>query len=77
MSESSTIFYRFRSTEALLGKYDELARREIYFASPDELNDPLEGYADVLWHGDAILWTSLLRHYLLCPSSKHLAQIAA
>jgi len=65
MSESSTIFYRFRSAEALLGKYDELARREIYFASPDELNDPLEGYADVLWHGDAILWTSLLRHYLL------------
>lgn len=65
MSEPSTISYRFRSTEALLGKYDELARREIYFASPDELNDPLEGYADVLWHGDAILWTNLLRHYLL------------
>lgn len=65
MSEPSPIFYRFRSTTALLGEHQELARREIYFASQDELNDPLEGYANVVWQGDAILWRNLLRHYLL------------
>jgi len=64
-TETARIFYRFRGTEALLGDYQELARREIYFAAPEELNDPLEGYADVVWTGDPILWRNLLRHYIL------------
>lgn len=62
------IFYRFRSTKALLGEHRELARQEIYFASKSELNDPLEGYANVVWQGDPILWRNLLRHYLLVLS---------
>lgn len=68
MSASSPIFYRFRATSALLGERQELARQEIYFASKDELNDPLEGYTNVAWQGDAILWRNLLRHYLLLLS---------
>ena len=35
--------YRFRSVESLIGKYKELENQQIYCASLDELNDPLEG----------------------------------
>jgi hypothetical protein len=31
-----------------------------------ELNDPLEGFKDLFWKGDVIVWKNLLRHYLLC-----------
>jgi hypothetical protein len=58
--------YRFRSTNALLDGFHELQNQEIYFASPTELNDPLEGYKDLSWIGDEIAWKNLLRHYLLC-----------
>ena len=59
-------YYRFRPTSALLDKYHELENQEIYFLSPQELNDPLEGFKDLFWKGDEILWSNLLRHYLLC-----------
>ena len=58
--------YRFRPADAVLDKYEELARQEIYFSPPEELNDPMEGYKDVFWSGDRIVWRNLLRHYLLC-----------
>ena len=46
-------FYRFRSMKYLLGeKYQELERRSIYFANPDKLNDPMEGFRDIVWDGD-------------------------
>jgi hypothetical protein len=59
-------FYRYRSSKALLGPFAELERQEIFFASPNELNDPLEGARDIFWRGDAILWKNLINHYLLC-----------
>jgi hypothetical protein len=58
--------YRFRSVDAILDKYEELARQEIYFSPPEELNDPMEGYKDVFWSGDRIVWRNLFRHYVLC-----------
>jgi Protein of unknown function (DUF2971) len=58
--------YRYRPAHAVLGKYEELAKQEIYFSPPEELNDPMEGYKDVFWSGDGIVWRNLLRHYLLC-----------
>jgi hypothetical protein len=58
--------YRFRSARAVLDRYEELAKQEIYFSPPEELNDPMEGYKDVFWLGDRIVWRNLLRHYLLC-----------
>jgi hypothetical protein len=58
--------YRFRPVEAVLDEYEELAKQEIYFSTPEELNDPMEGYKDVFWSGDRILWRNHLRHYLLC-----------
>lgn len=57
-------FYRLRSIDSLLGVHEELQRQEIYFASPNELNDPMDGFKDIFWHGDEIVWTNLLRHYL-------------
>ena len=63
----TTFLYRFRSTDKLLGeKYQELEKQEIYFASPEELNDPLEGFTNLSWTGDQILWSNLLNHYLMC-----------
>jgi len=60
----SRSLYRFRSTDALLRTYKELENQEIFFASPHELNDPMEAYRDIQWRGDDILWSNLLRHYV-------------
>ena len=60
----STIFHRLRSTEKLF-EFRELESQEIFFASPEALNDPMEGYRDVFWHGDEILWASLFKNYAL------------
>jgi Protein of unknown function (DUF2971) len=60
------VFYRFRPVDALLDRFQELESQEIYFAPPKELNDPMEGFKDLVWSGDRILWENLLRHYLLC-----------
>ena len=57
---------RFRSTKYLLDEYKELENQEIYFASPSELNDPLEGFKDLFWRANAVIWRNFLRHYLLC-----------
>ncbi|MGH7270576.1 MAG: hypothetical protein ACREJ3_09110 [Polyangiaceae bacterium] len=57
--------YRFRSISRLLGESRELERRQIYLAPPEQLNDPMEGYKDVVWRRDPVLWENLLRHYVL------------
>ena len=59
-------FYRFRSIDALLGKYQELEKQTIYFAGPEELNDPMEGLRDIVWNGDEIVWTNFFKHYVFC-----------
>ncbi|KAA0982634.1 DUF2971 domain-containing protein [Pseudomonas sp. ANT_J12] len=66
--------YRFRSIDRLLGeeakgdcpaKPGELEKLHIYFSPPSQLNDPLEGYREIYWSGDKIVWLNLFRHYLL------------
>ena len=64
MSEKA--FHRFRSTNALLDGFHELENQEIYFASPEELNDPMEGYKDIFWYGDEVVWENFMKHYMLC-----------
>ena len=59
-------FFRFRSIDALLGKFQELEKQTIYFASPEELNDPMEGLRDIVWDGDKIVWTHFFKHYIFC-----------
>jgi len=59
-------FYRFRRISSLIGEFKELENQSIYFAEPDSLNDPMEGFRDMYWSGDYIVWKNLFRHYLLC-----------
>ncbi|WP_077958031.1 DUF2971 domain-containing protein [Salmonella enterica] len=61
--------YRFRSINNLIGEHNELESQTIFFASPETLNDPMEGFRDIFWQGDSIAWRNLLRHYLLCLES--------
>ena len=73
-----TEIYRFRSMPRLLGEDGELETQTIYFASPAELNDPMEGFRDIVWHGDQIAWTNLFKHYINCVARTYLlVQIAA
>lgn len=63
------LFYRFRSLERLLGNdknCGELEKLEIFFSHPSQLNDPLEGYKDIYWSGDSVVWQNLLNHYITC-----------
>ena len=59
-------FFRFRSIDSLLGKFQELEAQTIYFTSPEELNDPMEGLRDIVWNGDKIVWTNFFKHYVFC-----------
>lgn len=57
--------YRFRSIHAVLDGFHELENQEIYFSEINELNDPLEGFKNIYWEGDAIVWKNFFRHYIL------------
>jgi len=57
-------FYRFRKAESLIHRFKELQNQEIYFASQEELNDPMEGYRDLFWQGDAIVWKNFISNYI-------------
>lgn len=61
-----TFLYRFRTVDNLLGTRQELQKQQIYFASPDQLNDPLEGHINLYWKGDAIIWRNFFKNYLAC-----------
>ncbi|WP_460100904.1 hypothetical protein [Pseudomonas sp. H3_C08] len=61
--------YRFRSVDRLMGKNGEEGELEgqyIFFASPEQLNDPMEGYKDVYFQGDSVIWINLIKHYIRC-----------
>ncbi|QJQ18758.1 DUF2971 domain-containing protein [Pseudomonas sp. SK] len=67
-------YYRFRSADRLLGRAatensparsGELDELTVYFASPQELNDPLEGHRETFFQGDLVVWRNLLKHYAL------------
>lgn len=71
IEDEDDLLFRFRNTAALLGSdpkkggFQELEKEEIYFARPEELNDPMEGLTDVFWQGDDVLWENQIRHYVL------------
>lgn len=56
--------YRFRNISSLLDKHNELENQEIFFASPSSLNDPMEGYRDIVWTGDDVVWRNLFKNFL-------------
>jgi hypothetical protein len=59
-------FYRYRPIKAVLDEFRELENQEIYFSTVGELNDPMEGFKDLFWLGDGIVWRNFLKHYVLC-----------
>lgn len=59
-------FYRYRPASAVLDGFHELENQEIYFSTTEELNDPMEGFKDLFWQGDEIVWRNFLKHYILC-----------
>lgn len=66
--------YRYRSLDSSY-TFKELENLEIYFAKPDELNDQMEDYMNIIWQGDDIAFQGLLKHYLYTLS--HLYYIAS
>ena len=65
--EQNKYFYRFRKLKHIF-EYKELENLEIYFASNEELNDPMEAYKTVIFQGDSIMWHNLFKNYILCLS---------
>jgi hypothetical protein len=61
-------FYRYRPIKAVLDEFHELENQEIYFSTTDEFNDPMEGFKDLFWRGDEIVWRNFLKHYILCSN---------
>ncbi len=71
--------YRFRSIDKILHTddlnspniseedkirgFDELRKQQIYFSPIDNLNDPMEGFRDIFWSGDEIIWKNFIRQY--------------
>jgi hypothetical protein len=72
--------YRFRPVKRLLGEANtegELEGQYIYFASPEQLNDPLEGYKNTFFQGDNIIWNNLIKHYVRCLINSSLGFVGA
>lgn len=55
--------YRYRSIKSLFD-HKELENLSIYFARPEELNDQMEKYMNVIWQGDEIAFQGLFKHYI-------------
>ena len=53
--------YRYRTVQSALL---ELENGSFYFAKPEELNDPLEGYLKIFWQGDKPAWEGLLKNFV-------------
>lgn len=68
MQNEMNHIYRYRSIDKLF-EYKELENLEIYFAKPDELNDQMEDYMNIVWQGDEIAFRGLFKHYLYTLSS--------
>ncbi len=62
------IFYRYRRLNItdLKDIIEEIKNREIYLATLEENNDPMDGLQDVYWDGDEVIWRNFIRHYSRC-----------
>lgn len=63
--------YRYRTIKQVLNR-KELLDNYLYFSELENLNDPMEGFLNVFWEGDNILWYNLLKHYILCLADLYL-----
>ena len=51
--------YRYRTIKQVLNR-KELLDNYLYFSELENLNDPMEGFLNVFWEGDNILWYNLI-----------------
>lgn len=59
--------YRYRPYEIKDGhNYDKtgLEKSELYFQDLSKLNDPMEGYKDIYFLGDKVIWRNFFRNYV-------------
>ena len=59
----NSLIYKYRSMDSLL-KFEELEKNYIHFSPFSELNDPLDGYINIEFEGDKILWTNFFKNYI-------------
>ena len=59
--EGTLKLYRYRTIKSALR---ELENGKFYFAEPEELNDPIEGYLKIFWQGDKAAWEGLLKNFV-------------
>ena len=52
--------YRYRTIESALLEPDN---GTLYFAAPDELNDPIKGYVKIFWRGDVPAWEGFQKKF--------------
>ncbi|WP_019552832.1 DUF2971 domain-containing protein [Propionispira raffinosivorans] len=58
-----SLIYRYRPMKSILGDYKELEKQEIFFASMEELNDPMEGSITPFYKGVKEHWIGVFRFY--------------
>ncbi len=71
----TTHLYRLRNINHLLGDFQELRHQSIYFAGHAELNDPMDGFRNLIWRGDGIVWDNLFRNYIYSIHSAILSML--
>ena len=64
MSEDIKYFYRFRKLNS--HTIEELENSYFYCAETNELNDPMEGFCNIVFNGDCVVWKNLFKHYFCC-----------
>ena len=64
--------YRYRSCDAR--NKEDLKDSVIYFANLSELNDPMEGFIDIYFKGDHVIWRNLFRNYIRSLFHEYLRQ---
>lgn len=62
MNNDIKLFYRFRTIENLFN-FNELVNQEIYLSPVQDLNDPLEGFLNIFFDGDFVLWNNFFKNY--------------
>lgn len=63
MLRNDSLIYKYRNMDSLL-KFEELEKNYIHFSPFSELNDPLDGYINIEFEGDNILWTNFFKNYI-------------
>lgn len=57
------ILYRLRPPKAIY-EFNELEKQEIHFSRFNELNDPMEGFLNLYWKGDKVVWVNFFKNFI-------------